>query len=365
MLYKLLRQLDTDQFAPSVFCLGGMDDFGPRILELGVPVTSLNLRPGPSFFYGMMKLTKFLKQTNQDVVHTWMYHSDLLGGIAARLAGVKHIVWGIRHTDLSLTKNKATTLAVVWVCAFASRWLPSCITVNSRVARDVHIRAGYFANKMVVIPNGFDIELFRPRYNARAELREILGLPHKNLVVGLIGRYHPQKNHLGFVEAMNSVHAIHPDVHFVLVGKGVDHENRELENSLERFQVRNNVHLLGLRRDVHRLIAGLDVLALPSIGEAFPNVVGEAMACGVPCAVCDVGDVAWILGGCGEVAKHGDMEDLALALLKLIELPYSKREEIGTLARERVSNYFEIGKVVRQYEELYSRCISSADHCQL
>lgn len=353
MLLMMLRHLDRKRFAPSVISLGGIGKIGQRIAEAGVPVTALNLRPGLPALLGIVRLASLLRRNRPDLVHTWMYHADLVGGVAAHLAGIRALAWGIRHTDLSVSANKWTTLAVVKACALLSPWLPDRVTVNSEAARKAHVSAGYVANKMVVIPNGFDLSRFVRNASARGVLREILGVDATALLVGMIGRYHAQKNHLGFVSAMAAVHALRPKVHFVLVGAGVDDRNAQLVKAIRVAGLESVVHLLGPRDDIPQLMAGLDVLALPSVGEAFPNVVGEAMACEVPCAVCNVGDSAWIVGDCGRVVAADDMYDLARAIIGLLDLPANERAALGIRARERVALLFEIGAVARQYENFY------------
>ncbi len=141
---------------------------------------------------------------------------------------------------------------------------------------------------------------------------------------------------------------------FVLAGKGIDEVNGDLKRAMEAAGVRHVTHLLGLRSDMPRLIAALDVLvSSSSYGEAFPNALGEAMACGVPCAVTDVGDSAYIVGDTGRIVTSGDMAGLALAIESLLLLTSDERLALGKRARTRVAEHFEIGQVVKRYEAFY------------
>ncbi|CAM8654663.1 RfaG Glycosyltransferase [Oxalobacteraceae bacterium] len=359
MLLKLLQKIDLSRFTPTVISLTTMGEIGPHIEAFGIRVHALGITPGALSTIKFLRLVRLLLQFKPDVVHTWMYHADLLGGLAARLAGVRAISWGIRHTDLSASANKRSTLAVMRACARLSRWLPQKILVNSTVAAKAHASQGYSSDKMVVIPNGFDLGKFSPTPLARIEVREELGLASTTFLVGVIGRFHPQKNQIGFIEAIAVMHRIEPDVHFLLVGQGIDMGNAQLKATMQSAGVTAVCHLLGARTDVSHLMAGLDVLALPSVGEAFPNVVGEAMACAVPCAVTDVGDSAWIVGETGRVVPVGDMSGLAHAIYDLLKLPADERAVLGATARERVANLFEIGTVVKQYEAFYESLISN------
>lgn len=352
MLLKVLERLDA-RFSPHVISLTTLGEIGPRIQALGIPVESFGMRPGVPSPLAFFRLVRRLKALTPDVVHTWMYHADLLGGLAARLAGVPTVAWGIRNGNLDRDQTKLSTRVVVSACARFSRWVPDRILSCSEVARQVHVDYGYAAEKMVVVPNGFDLARFQPDALAKASVRAELGVGGDTPLVGLIGRFDPQKNHAGFFEAARCLHRRLPTVHFVLAGKGVDEGNHELMRVVEAAGVRHVTHLLGLRSDISRLMAALEVLASSSYGEAFPNVLGEAMASGVPCTVTDVGDSAYIVGDAGRVVSPGDMAGLAAALEDLLSLPLVKRTALSERARARVSEHFEIGRVVRQYEAFY------------
>jgi glycosyltransferase involved in cell wall biosynthesis len=353
MLLKVLERLDRRRFSPHVFSLGSLGDLAPRIQALGIPVEALGMRPQFPSPFAFSRLVWRLKKLRPDVVHTWMYHADLLGGLAARMAGVPAIGWGIHHSNLDAGKTKASTRAVVWLCARLSRWVPDSILCCAHAAQAVHQRIGYAAEKMVVIPNGFDLSRFNPDAGARLSVRQELGLAPDTLLVGLIGRFDPQKNHAGFVEAAAALHRQMPAVHFVLAGKDVNSANAELMAAIQQAQLVSVIHLLDVRQDIPRLMAALDVLASSSYGEAFPNVLGEAMACGVPCMVTDVGDSALIVGDTGRVVASGDMAGLAAALQELLSLPVEERTSLGKRARARVAAHFEMGQVIRQYEAFY------------
>jgi glycosyltransferase involved in cell wall biosynthesis len=352
MLEKLLVNL-SPLVQPWVFSLTGLGEIGPRLLARGIPVEVLGMRPGRPNPAGLARLVHRLVQLKPQVVHTWMYHADLFGGLAARLAGVRSVMWGVRHSNLDPSANRRSTLRIVRLCALCSRWLPARIAFPAARARDVHVRFGYDATRMVVIPNGFDLDRFRADPAARHAVRTELGLPDTTPLVGLIGRFDPQKNHQGFAEAMRRLHAGRIDVHAILAGAGIDADNAVLTGWLRDAGVSQVCHLLGRRDDVPRLMAALDVLVLPSIGEAFPNVVGEALASGVPCAVTDVGDTAEIVGDAGLVVAPGDMQALAHAIESLLTLSPVERETLALRAQQAMRTRFEIAVVARRYEEEY------------
>jgi len=299
MLLKVLGRLDRQRFSPHVISLTSLGELAPRIAALGIPVEAVGMKPGVPNLLDFFRLVRKLKRLNPDVVHTWMYHADLLGGLAARLAGVSAVGWCIRNSNLDKDKTKFSTRAVVRLCALTSKWVPLRILSCSEQARQVHVVCGYAAEKMVVVPNGFDLTRFKPDEDARKRIRTELGIEVDTPLVGLIGRFDPQKNQAGFFEAAGVLHRRMPHAHFVLAGQGIDVSNAALMQAAARAGVLAKSHLLGLRNDIPALMAAVDVLASSSYGEAFPNVLGEAMACGVPCVVTDVGDSAYIVGDTG------------------------------------------------------------------
>lgn len=360
MLLKVLERLDRQRFAPHVISLTTPGVIAQRIGALGVPVDSIGMKPGVPSLSEFLRLVRIVKRLNPDVVHTWMYHADLLGGLAARLAGVSAVGWCIRNCNLDSDKTKLSTRAVVSLCGAISKWLPSRILSCSEKARQAHLRYGYSADKMLVVPNGFDLARFRPNEDARRRIRTELGLDVDTPLVGLIARFDPQKNHVGFFEAAGILHRKMPHVHFALAGQAVDIHNKALMQAITRAGVPANTHLLGLRSDMPEVMAALDVLASSSYGEAFPNVLGEAMACGVPCAVTDVGDSAYIVGDTGRVVASGDMAGLAVALEAVLALPPAETSALAERARSRVAELFEIGGVVQKYENFYDSLLANA-----
>lgn len=354
MLFKLLQRLDRERFSSHVISLTSLGDLGPRIAALGIPVETVGMKPYMPSLSDFFRLVRILKSLRPNIVHTWLYHADLLGGLAARFAGVSAIGWCIRNSDLDRDRTKFSTRAVVGLCASISRWIPSRILSCSEKARQIHVEHGYVAEKMVVVPNGFDLARFKPNNEARRQIRAELGIADQTPLVGLIGRFDPQKNHAGFFEAARMLSYHMPHVRFVLAGQGIDVNNPALMRAIAEASMLANTHLLGLRNDIPGLMAALDVLASSSsYGEAFPNVLGEAMACGVPCVVTDVGDSAYIVGDTGRVVASGDMSGLAAALEELLRLSPTEASALGGRARRRMAEYFEIGKVVRQYEDFY------------
>jgi glycosyltransferase involved in cell wall biosynthesis len=306
----------------------------------------------------VLRLARWLREDQPNLISTWQYHADLIGGLAARLAGCIPVAWGIRQSDLSREGNGRLTFLTARMCARLSRWLPEKIICCSEAARQVHAALGYAAEKMLVIPNGYDLGTFRPDSLAREAIRKELGIPEDAPVIGLVARFHPQKDHRNFVQAASLLHQDRPDVHFVLCGRGVDWENRQLTTWIEEAGIRSRCHLLGLRDDTPKLTAAFDLACLASFTEGFPNVVSEAMSCEVPCVVTDVGDAALIVGQTGIVVPPRNPAALAAALRKMVDLGREGRNQLGIAARQRIMEQFNLPQIVTRYESLFQELAS-------
>jgi glycosyltransferase involved in cell wall biosynthesis len=253
--------------------------------------------------------------------------------------------------------EKKSSAAVIRVGAHLSG-RPERILYNSRVSANQHEAIGYRADRRRVIPNGFDCKWFRPDAEARASVRDELGVGEKTPLIGLIGRYHPMKDHANFLTAASLLLKQVSAAHFLLAGVDIDTSNKELSTKISALGLQGRVHLLGERQDIPRLTAALDIASSSSFVEAFSNVIGEAMACGVPCVVTDVGDSAWIVGDTGRVVPPRDPLALCGAWRELLQMGQGPRAALGERARARIVRDFSLDQSVRLYEELYTEAIN-------
>jgi glycosyltransferase involved in cell wall biosynthesis len=364
MLHRLLEASNREADAHEVVSLTELGEIGGRLLALGVPTVALGMRrsgvrlPDP---VRVLRLARLMRAFRPDVVQTWLAHADLLGGIAARVARVPRVVWGIHNSTIDPIRTRRTTQWTVAACARLSRSIPDVIVSVSRAARDVHVAAGYDPSKFVLIPNGFDLAQYRPDPEARAGARAELGLPPEAVVIGLPARFDPQKDHANFVRAAARLAARRPCARFVLCGLDTGAENAELAGLLAAHRLRDRFHLLGRRDDMPRVLNALDIASLSSaFGEAFPLAIGEAMACGVPAVVTDLGDCAHLLGDTGRVVPPRDPAALADAWEALVALGPEGRRALGLAARERVATHFALPRIAEQYAALYRRAAAGA-----
>jgi glycosyltransferase involved in cell wall biosynthesis len=269
------------------------------------------------------------------------------------------VVWNIRQSIAALEDEKPLTARLIRLGARMSAG-PAGILYNSATAREQHEALGYQRAKSEVIANGFELTRFRPDPDARTALRAQLGLRPDTHLIGLVARYHPMKDHAGFLRAAALVKMQHPGAHFVLVGRGVTNEASALREQVSSLGLSQCVHLLGEREDVAFITAALDIAVNASWrGEGFSNAIGEAMACAVPCVVTDVGDSAWIVGPTGRVVPAQDEQAMAQAIADLLDAGPSMRTALGQAARARMIDMFDLARVSARYQDLYEELCGS------
>jgi len=360
MLLRLLSCLDRQRFLPSVISLIPLGPVSEKIEQLGIPVCSLGMQPGKPTVVSIWRLVRWLRRERPHVMQTWMYHADLLGGVAARLAGHIPTSWGIHHSDPLAQGYGPFTALTVKLCARLSCWMPRRIVCVSESSRQAHVAFGYAGDKMVVIPNGVDLTASKPNPEARHMTRQALSIPSDASVIGLVGRFHPQKDHQNFVRAAKLIVSTRPSTHFVLCGEGVTWDNEELATWIEQAGIRANCHLLGRRDDVPQVMAAFDLATLSScFGESFPMVIIEAMSCGVPCVVTDVGDSGHIVGETGFVVPPCDPSELARAWERMLDRGREQLLQAGLNARERIQNNFDLPRIVDRYQTMFEELAMS------
>ena len=359
MLCRMLEKMDRSRFDCSVICLGPRGVLSERIERAGIPLTTLGMRGPFSLLRGLWKMTRLFRREKPGAVHTWMYHGDFMGGLAAKLGGDPPVAWSIHHTTHAKGGIKWTTRALTWLLARLSHWIPRHIFCCSHATQREHVRIGYRGDNMEVIFNGADLEVCQPSHEARTKLRAELGIPDNTPLIGAAGRFHPQKDYPNFFEAALLLQETRSDVHFVLCGKGLSADNPEIAPYLSRSPHPGHFHLLGLRGDMPSVYPALDLFALAAaFGEGWPLTLGEALACGVPCVSTDLGDCRDLIGDCGEAVPAKDPAALAAAWLRVLSLSSEETAALKTRCRQRVVDHFNIDDVIRQYEAAYTRLAS-------
>ena len=342
-----------------VISLSSEGELGPEIRAAGIKVAALSLAglAGAPIPFG--RLLRLLRSERPDVLMTWLYHADFLGTVAAALAPSTQLVWNIRCADMDLSKYGYTSRALPHVLARMSR-RPAVVVANSEAGRRIHERYGYAPRRWVILPNGFDMESFRPDPARRIQVRAALGIDQKTSLIGLFARYDPMKDHATFLSAAAMVAKARPDVFFLLAGRGT---NSAAFGRLigDRRDLRDRLILLGERRDVPDLMTATDIVVCSSVTEGFPNTIGEAMASGVSCVSTDVGDAAVLIGDTGGLVPKADPSALAQRLEEFLDIAPQARMTIGAMARRRIEEQFSLQAVVMRYAELFNDLASNSD----
>lgn len=319
---------------------GGLDTSRVRFIDL-----RKSGRWDPGFF--LIRLGRVVRDLQPFVIHGYLPVANVVATLAAFLAPQAKLVWGVRSSNMDLSEYGRLRRTVFWVSRLLSH-KADVILVNSEAGALFHAACGYPAHRMVVVPNGIDTGRFRPNPTAGVALRQEWSIGSNELLVGFVGRFDPMKDLPTFLKAMALVAQERPEVKAVCVGDGPGRLKDDACSLIQQLQLGDHVFLVGLRRDMPAVYNAFDALCLASLfGEGFPNVVGEAMACGTPCIVTDVGDCAHVVGNTGVVVPPGDPEALAAGILQMLT---SKHEEVSVRSRDRIVQYFNILQLLRRTE---------------
>lgn len=336
---------------------------GERIARTGVSVEHLGMERGVPSPGALLRLSGMLRSFRPHLLQTWLYHADLLGLLAVMLTpGVRvPVAWNLRCAYMDFSKYPRTTAWTVRACALLSRF-PALVVANSRSAVEHHQSLGYRPRRVEVIPNGVDAARFAPDPDhgaARTRLRSALGLKPEDMVAGMAARFDPMKGFPVLLKALAL--AINPmknqgqasSLHLALCGRGVNADNARLTALIAEHGLEGRVHLMGHVAELEHVLPGLDMYVSASLGESFPNVVAEALACGVPVAATDAGATRALVEEAGRIVPPGDAPALAGALRELAALGPERRRRLGELGRERIVNGFSMAACVARYEALY------------
>lgn len=353
ILTALTRALSREAgYQHEVLSLLDFAQFDHDFESIGIPLYTLNMRRGVPSLQALLRLRRTIKRAEPDVIHGWMYHGNVASALGAR--NPTPLLWGIHHSLHDVGREKAMTRTLIRIGPLLARRV-DCVVFCAQTSARQHQEIGYPTARSVVIPNGIDPDVFRPAAEGVKARRASLNLPESAVLIGHAARYHPMKNHRGLIHAFAKVARRDPHVKLVMAGRNVDTGNQALVDIIREHQIRERVILLGERSDMSRLLATFDLYVSSSSGEAFPVVLLEAMAAGIPCVTTDVGDSGALVGETGRVVPSGDDDALASAIDELLVLGGDRRRALGHSARRRVIEEYSLGRMANRYAELYDR----------
>jgi len=355
-LTRLVPELAVRGVTSTVFSLTDDGVYGEELRRSGTDVCPLGLRPDRPDPRVLVRLVRHLGDIRPDVVMTWLYHADLIGGMAGRIARVP-VGWNLRQSAMGPAAPRRHHMLLRLNARLADRLPAQIVCVSHRALAD-HIDAGYPAERMEVIHNGFDVARFKPDAGARLAVRGELGIPADGRVIGHVARFDAQKDHRTLIHAIALVFAERSDTHLVMCGDGLESSNRELGELIDDSGLdRRRLHLLGRRQDVARLDAAFDVAVSSSAyGEGLSNALAEAMACGVPCVSTDTGDAEELIGGTGTIVPVGDAGALAQSVMAILDRQVPPVDAV----RRRILDKFELGVSADAYRTCLERVARGA-----
>ena len=348
-LARLVCQ-STNPSAHTVISLTDEGVYGAQLRASGVRVVSVGVGRGGFSIAAFHDLIVIIRETNPDVVQTWMNHADLLGGLAAMYLGIP-VVWSVRHSENSIRGLGLRTWLVAKTCALFSHFIPRRIVGCSQRAIVRQRNFGY-ADCFVYIPNGFEL--------SAANTLIAYSDPHRPPIFGHAARFHPIKGHAIFLNALEHLKLCNQAFQARMVGSDVLESNPDF-SAIIPPAVAEHIEAIGPQSDMPGFYKTCDVFVLSSHGEAFPNVVAEAMLAGLPCIVTDVGDAADIVGDTGWVVPAKDPKALALAMHQAIAAmantdAWAARK---AAASARITNLYSMDKMQSRFEAAWTAAMEN------
>ncbi len=359
MLKRLLEtQKKNPCFYNIVVSLTSLGPIGKQLQLNGIEVHSFEMNSILMTPLVILKLNKLIKKSSVDLVQTWMYHADLIGGLAAKISRTCPVIWGVRSTKIPQGFFNGTYW-LIRICASFSNWLPNKIVCCAEASRREHELLGYISNKMVVISNGYNFSFFDNQRNSRSKARSKIGYSDGDVVIGTVGRFDPLKDFNNFILAAEKLSNNFAHAKFLMIGRNVDWSNLQLSDWIKSKGLEDKFTLLGEKLDVPFYLSAMDIYCMSSVSEGFPNSVVEAMAMGLPCVVTKAGDVNRIIHDKSFVVPVSDSSALSKALLGLCRMKPKNRQLIGESNSKKVRLEFEINNISKQYETLYKNIIAN------
>ena len=334
-----------------VISLKGSGKYLPLLNKLGVKVYCLNVN-----FFSINKfffLINLLRSLKPDLVQTWLVHADFIGSLAARLAGIKNIVWNVRYSKIEIGKAKIKTILIIKVLSKLSYFIPKLIIIVSKKAKKIYQDEGYDKKKLKFIPNGYDLSILKVNKNKKIDFQKKIRIKKQMPLIGCVARFDPLKDHLNLLNSISLIRLNNTNFFCVLVGTNIN-KSKILINEIKRLKLNDCIKLLGPTTNISEVMNSIDIHVQSSRSEGFPNVVAEAMAHKTPCIVTNVGDSSYIVGNTGWVVPPNEPVKLAKAIqLAFNEISTKNWVKRCNKARERIGKKFSIGKMIESYNNLW------------
>ena len=348
-LVILAKSMDKTRFEPVVVCFYGGGPLESELVQAGIRVIALGKHSRWDVVGFLWRLSRTIGELKPDVLHGYLPVPNFLAALLKLFYPTMRVVMGVRTSGKDLARYDWTFRASFWLERFFTG-LADLVILNSQAGKTAYVKKGFRPDKMMVISNGIDTGVYSPNREIGRALREEWGVPATAVLIGIIGRLDPMKGHAVFLQAAARLESSR--LRFVAVGDGSPAYRQQLVDIGSSLGLANRLVWAPSRRDVARVYNALDICCSASLfGEGFPNVVGEAMASGIPCVVTDVGDSAWVAGAGGLTVVPNDCDALSETLARISRLTNEERSALGQQARKRIVENFSVEVMVRRTED--------------
>ena len=348
VLYNLVKRKDKKNVF--LISLTNYGYYGERLKKEGYKIYALNIKKNIFSIFKLFKLYFIIVKLKPDIVHTWLYHANLLGGILSKIAGVKRIYWSIHH---DYEYSNFWMMIEMKILALLSYLIPKKIIFCSLLSQKNHLNKGYKKLISQTIENGISTSKFRPNLKSKNEIRNKFNLKDDCLFLGNISRYHPIKDHDTLLKALSILNNEKINFKCILVGEGLTFSNDHLLKKIKKFNLADKVILYGKSFEINKIMSALDLLILCSKKEAFGMVLLEAMSSGVPCLSTNVGDAKSIIGDLGWIIEPSNPDILASKIIDIIKQKINLKD-YSSLARERILNKYKLTRMIKSYKKIYN-----------
>lgn len=348
-LYKICKYDHLNSHVVISFKKGGK--YFQLLKKSGIEVFILDAN-----FFSLNKfiiLTNLLRSLKPDIVQTWLVHADFIGGIAAKIVGIKNILWNIRYSNIDIKKSKLITNFILILLSKLSYLIPKMIIINSKVAKKIYIKKGYDRSKLKYIPNGYDLSIFKINEREKQNFKKKYKIKKSIPLIGYVARYDLVKDHANLLKALSLIKLKDKNFLCLLVGTKIN-KNNNLLYQIKKLKIRNYVKLLGPIKNISIIMNSLDIHIQSSKSEGFPNVIAEAMAHKTPCVATNVGDTSYIMGKSGWLIRPNNSKSLAGAIYSAInEIGKKKWNKRCNMAKERIQKKFSINRMISSYNKIW------------
>ena len=349
IMYEIVKNFKN--YKTEIICLTKKGHHSNLIENENIKIFYCNLNKNLFDFLKVINMYKKILMKRPKIIHSFLYHSDILASIIGKLTFTKVILWSVHHDFIKSENTILRNIQVRFLSLF-SKFVPNKIIYCSKESLYNHERYGYSKRKSILIKNGICTKIFYPRKNLNHKIKKLLNLKKDEFLIGHLARFHPIKGHKILLKSLKLVKSKNKNFKCLMIGKGVNKKNVLLNNLIKKNNLEKNIILYGETRFPQKLINSFDINVISSLSESSPLALIEAMATGIPTVATNVGSIKETLGQTGWVVKNNSPQDLADKLVYIIDNKSTLKNK-SNLARERVISKYSQVQMLKGYELIY------------